>query len=503
MCDYPFEDGTKCKEPPLLGSKFCALHIPIEEGEKLFGEEHKNKLRELKAEVVKRKIKRGDFNFEGANLYDLKISEFLETSPHNTELIGVDIFSKLVLKDAKIMGDVIILDKNLRKGAIFENAEIKGSIKFNSKSERKCICNMLSFKNVKISGGIYLENYEIFLDDANTVDFSETKLKTLYINNSEFVRPCGLLLECAEISKNVQIHNSSINGELNLRNAKIGDSLLLINSFIAAFDFTESEIEKNIVLDKATTYQMIHLSNARIGHLIVRDELHAKEYLQKGIYVAKATFETKRSKRDACKIARKLFEELGERELADEHFYWEMRLARKIKEQNYMHWKARETDSFKDKLKHYQKMMNGYLLTKIEWLLADKTCRYGTDWKQAVWIWIKFVLGFFSLVYVILHSLGWGTILSSTDNSPILILPTLYSDTIIAGSTLGSLEKMISWGLISLFRTEYFSIVTATTLGYGDMHPIGVAKLVAALEAIFGMFMWAVFLTVFARKYMR
>jgi hypothetical protein len=50
---------------------------------------------------------------------------------------------------------------------------------------------------------------------------------------------------------------------------------------------------------------------------------------------------------------------------------------------------------------------------------------------------------------------------------------------------------------------EYFSVVTATTLGYGDYHPIGVGRAIASLEALFGMFMWAVFLTVFARKYMR
>jgi len=57
--------------------------------------------------------------------------------------------------------------------------------------------------------------------------------------------------------------------------------------------------------------------------------------------------------------------------------------------------------------------------------------------------------------------------------------------------------------LHSVLECLYFSVVTATTLGYGDLHPVGWGKAIASAEAIFGMFMWAVFLAVFSRKYMR
>ncbi|ADD08992.1 Ion transport 2 domain protein [Aciduliprofundum boonei T469] len=100
----------------------------------------------------------------------------------------------------------------------------------------------------------------------------------------------------------------------------------------------------------------------------------------------------------------------------------------------------------------------------IEFLLADLTCEYGTNWKRPVWLWVGAVLVVFPLLYWFL------------------------------GGIVGASSPWDYW---------YFSIVTATTLGYGDMHPIGYAKVFASLEAIFGMFMWAVFLTVFARKYMR
>ena len=36
------------------------------------------------------------------------------------------------------------------------------------------------------------------------------------------------------------------------------------------------------------------------------------------------------------------------------------------------------------------------------------------------------------------------------------------------------------------FTCIYFSIVTFTTLGYGDLHPVGTARAIAAAEALLG-----------------
>lgn len=76
-----------------------------------------------------------------------------------------------------------------------------------------------------------------------------------------------------------------------------------------------------------------------------------------------------------------------------------------------------------------------------------------------------------------------------------LIFPTLFYITKSVASNGVPLKSFLDY--------EYFSVVTATTLGYGDLHPVGIGRIFASAEAIFGMFMWAVFLTVFARRYMR
>ena len=49
----------------------------------------------------------------------------------------------------------------------------------------------------------------------------------------------------------------------------------------------------------------------------------------------------------------------------------------------------------------------------------------------------------------------------------------------------------------------YFSIVTFTTLGYGDFRPLGGIRLVAASEALIGAFLMALFVVAMARKFTR
>ncbi len=49
----------------------------------------------------------------------------------------------------------------------------------------------------------------------------------------------------------------------------------------------------------------------------------------------------------------------------------------------------------------------------------------------------------------------------------------------------------------------YYSVVTFTTLGYGDITPVGGSRLVAAIEAFTGSFTLALFVVVFVKKMTR
>ncbi|PMJ91204.1 ion channel [Vibrio sp. 10N.261.55.A7] len=57
--------------------------------------------------------------------------------------------------------------------------------------------------------------------------------------------------------------------------------------------------------------------------------------------------------------------------------------------------------------------------------------------------------------------------------------------------------------VFEFFNALYFSVVTFTTLGYGDISPVGVARFIAAFEAFLGSFTMALFVVVFVKKMTR
>ncbi len=62
-----------------------------------------------------------------------------------------------------------------------------------------------------------------------------------------------------------------------------------------------------------------------------------------------------------------------------------------------------------------------------------------------------------------------------------------------------SFKNNINW----FFSCLYYSVVTFTTLGYGDFTPIGVSRAIAAFEAFTGSFTIALFVVVFVKKMTR
>lgn len=65
------------------------------------------------------------------------------------------------------------------------------------------------------------------------------------------------------------------------------------------------------------------------------------------------------------------------------------------------------------------------------------------------------------------------------------------------------LSATLYTNFISFLECLYFSVVTFTTLGYGDLVPIGATRPLAALEAFTGNFTIALFVVVFVKKMTR
>lgn len=63
-----------------------------------------------------------------------------------------------------------------------------------------------------------------------------------------------------------------------------------------------------------------------------------------------------------------------------------------------------------------------------------------------------------------------------------------------------STNKSFSRNLSDFFASIYFSVVTFTTLGYGDINPVGYSRLIASIEAFVGSFALALYVVVFVKK---
>jgi len=80
-----------------------------------------------------------------------------------------------------------------------------------------------------------------------------------------------------------------------------------------------------------------------------------------------------------------------------------------------------------------------------------------------------------------------------------------FSLGVSSGGELIGFDAARSWGdnFLVWANCFYYSVVTFTTLGYGDITPVGVSKIIAALEAFSGSFTMALFVVVFVKKMTR
>jgi len=88
----------------------------------------------------------------------------------------------------------------------------------------------------------------------------------------------------------------------------------------------------------------------------------------------------------------------------------------------------------------------------------------------------------------------------------IFLFATLYffAGLSFSGDSLAFDPALGWWANTKIFLSAlYFSVVTFTTLGYGDLAPIGIARALAALEAFLGSFILALFVVVFVKKMTR
>ena len=127
-------------------------------------------------------------------------------------------------------------------------------------------------------------------------------------------------------------------------------------------------------------------------------------------------------------------------------------------------------------MRRYQ--MNKYSFSRLISKMVDIFCGYGEQPFRVILFSVLAIIVFAS-IYFFSGIVEGGQIIKFYPDQ------TLYENT------------------INFLRCWYFSIVTFTTLGYGDLAPTGITRLFAATEAFVGSFTLALFVVVFVKKMTR
>ena len=179
---------------------------------------------------------------------------------------------------------------------------------------------------------------------------------------------------------------------------------------------------------------------------------------------------------------------------AGEYLYREMNCQRMV--YRYFH-KFFKSERPKSKFKNWKRIFDlKYLLQTSKWVL-----KYNLKY---LWSWV---------VYMIC---GYGERplnVFGTAGVIVLLFSILYILTPLLSSLAGVYDNEIllkinlsgpfGENVKTFFNSVYFSTITFVTVGYGDLVPIGIARLFAMLESFIGAFMIAVFVLTFGRKMLR
>ena len=111
----------------------------------------------------------------------------------------------------------------------------------------------------------------------------------------------------------------------------------------------------------------------------------------------------------------------------------------------------------------------------FKWLVFDKIGLYATS-PGRVLISVVCFWVFFGITYFLIHLSGLGKTMSSVNN-PDKLTPFLQS--------------------------FYHSAITFFTIGYGDVYPMGLSRVISGLEGFMGVFMMSYFTVAFVRKVLR
>jgi hypothetical protein len=268
-----------------------------------------------------------------------------------------------------------------------------------------------------------------------------------HLQSSSFLG--GIRMEESRVGGDLAVEDLSLRGNWDMVGAEFGANVLLrASDFGGTLDLNRVQVAGQVDLEKCQPSRGFVFENARAGKWSIRLD-----------QVRRGLFQEERGSWSRAAL---------EWDLLESHFRTEKRSS----DADFAHFKKRQMER-----RAHQEQTNP-IKAFLEWAVMEWGSGYGMRPAR--------VLGsalFLILAFAVLYFLSPESI-------------------ILEGSEVAE----VAGGIKSSFGDSlYFSIVTFTTLGYGDVHPsyLGWVKYAAAAEALLGAFVMALFAGTLARKIIR
>jgi len=470
--------GYRCLVPAEPGSDFCLFHQPLDNKDP---EEFVNRLQDQITGSSSRADHNPSFSFVG---YKFPCSLIQESVGLNITAVRLPqlIPDVLDMAEAVVAGQLILNDIEFGKAACLEEAEIHGKCKLvhttfsaglqisDARFREQLVCRGSSFHTGKypvhdkdqessmLAIGTEFSNGAEFLDctfDQNVVLTRSRAGHDMYFNHSKFMY--SIYIKDAQWQGNGSFGH--VNAQrIDLNGARIRGSLLLVHATVGFLELQNLTIGRMLSLPDLIITKVVNArgSSARQAYVGERRPTILRLVRNRRGFESRARFDNS----SIWMLLAKAFAADGDRHKADaSHYFARDALLRE----------AIRRSSWFGKCVGIVRYAGDLLFMRLP-------TAYGASLTRLFATWVA-LIGIFTVTYFLLYRAGMQVF------SP--------------GSV--GLEVPFSFG-----RALYFSIVTFTTLGYGDIVPgAGLGSALVATEAILGGIMMALTVMVVGRKFMR
>ena len=392
----------------------------------------------------------GGVDFRNAKFYKKAFfarAKFL--GEENVIFERVEFFGESVFTNAKFEGDVIFSNATFSAGTTFLNSKFSGKADFSeAKFSREAdFRGIICIEHTYFSRSTFLQeaNFE-FSKFLGPADFVQVKFdKAAKFRNSEFSDIA--FFNYTRVRSKANFEGARFLRAIYFQQIELG-TVQLANTNIESVNLTNVEWASNYknTYEKSAEKRKIHKHVKKFDRLEIMQIYKIAEQVYRKVKTS--------------------YHRTGNYDLAGEFYYREMECKRK-------------------QIRFQDTNILGKLFRRVGYNFLRFFCGYGEKpWR---------VIGFSLLLTLVLAGVFMFAGINDSDGNPLVKYQLSFK------------SSNWSWKLVTDYMTcFYYSVITFTTLGYGDVRPcVGAARYISMFEAFFGAFSLAVFVLTFGRKMMR